>query len=581
MTTVNRLIQGLFFLALGSMLALAGCGDTGSSGGGPAVSTVITTAQQQILPVAIAPNTPGITPSQVALYATYGYSAWQYGPGLPLVKRYDLAPDYDGAANAARLMYYFSSSDNHITDKESPAEALYFGWSAAFQVGGLFSQAYSPVCLSTTQVLDAAVQTINALNRQQPFDFGIFLGDAANSSQLNELKWFINVLDGNWVVPSSGAHLGADLIDYQRPYQAAGLDPSIPWYQAIGNHDQYWMGTHFPSPKIRAAEAGTAILNMGTNVFAPNATESTGMYVGVVDGTTQYGNVIYGGPTANFVPPYPTVVADPERVSMTDTTSSTTTFIEQFFNTTSFPPGHGFDRSHTGSLAACYSFIPRSDIPLKVIVLDDTCKTNISGQSPNFYGNGWMDEERLEWLTQELQAGQDANQLMIIAAHIPVNPQTDIFNNTPTPYFYPDPSNITDAQFVALLQQYPNLLMFMAGHRHKNVVTPQISPDPAHPEYGFWEGETSSTRDFPQQFRLFDIRRNADNTISILTTDVDPAETPGSVAAKSRGYAVGAMRLFGEIDLGDTTSHSYNAELIKQLTPQMQAVIANCGTPLR
>jgi len=142
MKTTNRWIHGLCSLILGSMLILTGCGDTGSSGGGPAVSTVATTAQQQILPVAINPNTPGIAPAEVALYATYGYSSWQYGPGLPLVKRYDLAPDYDGAANSARLLYYFSSSDNHITDKESPAEALFFGWNAPFQVGGLFSQAY-------------------------------------------------------------------------------------------------------------------------------------------------------------------------------------------------------------------------------------------------------------------------------------------------------------------------------------------------------------------------------------------------------------------------------------------------------
>jgi len=584
MKTRNRLIIGLFFLVLASMLILSGCGDTGSSGGGPAVSTVITTVQQQILPVAIAPNTPEITPAEVALYAVYGYSAWRNGPGLAVEKRYDLAPDYNGAANTARLLNYFSLSDAHITDKESPANDTYFGWASPYQ-GGLIT-AYSPIILSTTQVLDAAVQTIDALNRQTPFDFGIFMGDAANNTQLNELRWFIDVMDGNYVTPSSGAHLGADIIDYQRPYQASGLTPTIPWYAVIGNHDQFWMGFSQVTDKVRLAEAGSAILNMGTNPEAPNPTEGTGMYVGVVDGTTQYGNVIYGGPTATFVPPYPSVAADPTRLSLTTPGDTTTNYIDQFFDySTSLPAGHGFDRSHTGSLAACYSFIPKAGIPLKIIVLDDTCKTTSPSAGANFYADGWMDDERLEWLTDELQAGQNANQLMIIAAHCPVNPQTDIYNNTPNPMFYVDPSdpdaNITDAQFVALLQQYPNLIMFMAGHRHMNTVTPHPSSDQAHPEYGFWEVETPSTRDFPQQFRTFDIRRNADNTISIITTDVDPAETTGSVAANSRGYAIGAARLCGSIAIGDTTSHSYNAELIKQLTPQMQTVIANCGTPIR
>ena len=65
-------------------------------------------------------------------------------------------------------------------------------------------------------------------------------------------------------------------------------------------------------------------------------------------------------------------------------------------------------------------------------------------------------------------------------------------------------------------------------------------------------------------------------------TDVDPAVTEGSPAAKSRGYAVATSRIMGATpaDLKATDSQVYNAELVKQLTPAMQAVIANCGTPL-
>lgn len=33
--------------------------------------------------------------------------------------------------------------------------------------------------------------------------------------------------------------------------------------------------------------------------------------------------------------------------------------------------------------------------------------------------------------------------------------------------------------------------ILMAGHRHINTVTPQPSPDPAYPEYGFWEMDCS------------------------------------------------------------------------------------------
>src|ERR1035441_1789075 len=144
--------------------------------------------------------------------------------------------------DSARLLSFFSMSDIHITDKESPAQVPCFGWNGPFGGGGLYVSAYSPIMLTTTHVLDAAVKTVNALHHQAPFNFGIVLGDVCNSSQFNELRWFIDVMDGKHITPSSGAHLGADTIDYQKPYQAAGLDRSIPWYEAIGNHDQFWVG---------------------------------------------------------------------------------------------------------------------------------------------------------------------------------------------------------------------------------------------------------------------------------------------------------------------------------------------------
>jgi metallophosphoesterase (TIGR03768 family) len=539
---------------------------------------VLTTRQQTIRPLAIPSDTLQISPNEVSLYSLYGYSAWQLGPPEDEGQRFDLMPaGYTGATNTARLLSFFSMTDIHVTDKESPAEALYFGWSAPFQASGLFMSAYSPIVLTTTHVLDAAVKTINALHRKTPFDFGICLGDVANSTQLNELRWFIDVMDGQRITPSSGAHLGADTIDYQKPYQAAGLDRSIPWYEVIGNHDQFWMGTERVTDKVRTTQVGTVVLNMFPNALASNATEGAGLYVGVVDGTTRYGEVIKGGPTNLFATP-PTVVADTNRLSIVTDTSSTAKFVSEFFNTASSPVGHGFNQTNTGSTAACYTFEPMTNMPIKVIVLDDTCKTNSPSGGPLYYGGGWIDAARLAWLTNELQMGQVSNQLMIVACHIPISPQKDLFvTNSASQQFY---DYQTETNLIATLHNYPNLILLMAGHRHMNTVTPQPSPDPAHPEYGFWEVETASLRDFPQQFRTWQILRNSDNTISIVTTDVDPQVVDGSPASDSRGYAIGASRVFGNTSLTDTTSHAYNAELVKQLSPAMQTKIAGYGGPL-
>jgi len=545
------------------------------------------TRQQTIQPQAVAPGTPPVAPSNVALYLTTDYGKWNIGSGTNEGRKFLTPAESAAITNQARLLSFFSISDIHITDKESPAQVPYLGWSAAFTndgQGGLNHAAFSPVMFDSTFHLDAAVRTINALHQLTPFDFGMVLGDNGNASQYNEVRWFIDVMDGQYITPSSGAHLGATNIDYQMPFQAAGLDPSIPWYEAIGNHDQYWMGVGLPTEKIQLALIGSNILNIATNgPLYPNGSEGTGMYVGTVDGSTPDGTVIGWGLTNLYAAP-PTVAPDPNRHTLTLDNSSPTNYIAEFFQTASFPVGHGFNLAEAkpGSLAACYVFEPLTNIPIRMIVLDDTCKSNKSGQLPTFYGGGWVDAARYTWLTNELQKGQDADQLMILACHIPINPQNDLFdtNQIPGMAFYPGPGNQTETNLIATLQRYPNLILLMAGHRHLNVVTPFPSTDPAHPEYGFWEVETPSLRDFPRQFRTWEILRNSDNSISILTTDVDPVVETNTPAWKSLGYAVGAYRIFGNGALDDTSSHTYNAELVKHLSPGMQAKIAGYGGPL-
>lgn len=559
----------------------------------PIANEVFTTTERQIFPVALSSlDTPPVNPAEVPLYESFGYSLWRTGLGtnysqdpnqlLPYDKRTDLAPDYTGAPNAAHLLSFFSISDVHIADKESPAQPIYIGWNAEFGPSSKgLSSAYSPVILSTTQVLDAAVQTINALHQKTPFDFGIALGDAVNNSQYNELRWYIDVLDGQVITPSSGAHDGSRTIDYQKPFKAAGLDKTIPWFQVIGNHDQFWMGSAAENEKTRQAHVGSVILNMAvSNNPSDGSVNRTGAYMGVVDGSTYYGDIVGAGLQEDFAAP-PTVVADWRRRSLASPYSSSLNWMSEFFATTSNPIGHGFTQANLDHDRAFYSFEPTSTLPLKVIALDNTCK----GADQPDYARACLDQERLDWLQAELQAGQDQNQLMIIAAHVPIQPQITLDPASGTYALFSPNSIVDDATLLGILHQYPNLILWISGHRHVNVVTPQpydASIPGQGPQNSFWEVETASLRDFPQQFRTFDIRRNRDNTLSIVVTNVDTAVTDGSPAAKSRGYAIGAARIFGATDaiLADTSSHAYNAELVLQLTPEMQAQIAGFGSPL-
>jgi metallophosphoesterase (TIGR03768 family) len=539
-----------------------------------------------------------LLPRQVSHYAPNQYGEWNGdGPGRafvrPNLQTGEIEPSVTDPS-ATTLLSFFTMSDIHIADKESPAQCNFLGYRFPklttpppptgnppnTPVGN--SSAYSPVILYTTHVLDAAVQTINALHQEAPFDFGISLGDAANNTQFNEIRWYIDVLDGKLITPSSGAHNGADRIDYQRPYQAAGLDKSIKWYQVIGNHDQFWMGSAKVNDHLRKTYVGSGILNMGAITSIPpdfNTVLSTrGYYMGVVDGSTKRGMIIGAGPDANFPKP-PRIVADSKRRSL-----SMKGWMREFFNTTSKPIGHGFTQQMIDDGFACYHFYPKANVPIKVIVLDDTDKVGCGAAAA-------LDTKRYDWLVQELDAGEAAGELMIICAHIPLRPYAvpqdpPPANNPLYPLWslWAPYSEISEDTLLAKLHTYKNLILWCSGHVHRNAITPQPSPD-GDPEKGFWEVETSSLRDFPQQFRHIEIVRNSDNNISIFALDVDTAVNPDplpdglpSPAWTSRSYAIATQQIFqNAVKQGPhVNKHSgvYNAELVKQLSPAMQTKMA-------
>jgi len=528
-------------------------------------SKVYTTLDRTVIPIPVPTLPVSLFPYEISKYSQYGLGVWNYGGGVGYQKRLDIMPTAytnTSVTNTANLLHFFTMTDIHITDKESPAQVIYLGYK------GGSSSAYSGVILYTTQVLDAAVRTTNALHKENPFDFGIFLGDACNNTQYNELRWYIDVLDGKEINPSSGDHAGAESIAYQKPYKATGLDNTIKWYQTLGNHDHLWWGAKPVNDYLRQTYIGDYILNLGATPFAPQGLDSRGYYMGSIDGRTPYGDIIGIGDIANFPTPPKVLAADLNRRSLLRGE-----WMNEFFNSSSSPNGHGFNQTNVTTGFACYTFEPKVDLPIKVIVLDDTRRDDDPDNGN--YANGSVDQERFNWLVNELDKGQNEGKLMIISAHIPIGVKVPGY-----PTIWDPLSQVSEESLIAKLHEYPNLIMCISGHIHRNIVTAQISPDPNHPELGFWVVETASLKDFPQQFRTFDIARNSDNTISIFTTDVDPDMKEGSLAAISRSYTIATRQIFNN-PIDPQPSGAYNAELVKQLSPEMQEKISHCETPYR
>lgn len=532
-------------------------------------SRVFTTVDSVIVPRAVTDTT--VLPYQLDKYDKYGYGRWRYIKGFPYRTELTLMEDgYKKPKPVASLLNFFTISDIHITDEETPAQGVVMGLQRTGSVS-----AYSGVMLYSTQVLDATIQTVNALNKKKKIDFGLSLGDNCNNEQLNELRWFIDVMDGKVITPDSGIKddpIPGPHNDYQDSFKAAGLNKSIPWYQTLGNHDHFFVGTNPVDAYIRPYYTGNKMLLLG-NVFK-SGVKGRDLYMGALDGSTVYGKPYGAGKKESFKVA-PTVPADADRRVLT-----VPEWMKQHFDASPRPAGHGFSGVDAQRGFACYTFEPKANIPLRVLVLDDTQEPDNTNDSTG-YGHSYINKERLNWLVNQLEKGQRENKLMIIAAHAPINIKQE--GQLKEFLGWSKKSCIELPEFMKILHRYSNLILWASGHRHLSVVTPQPSPHKLHPEFGFWEVETPSLREFPQQFRMFEIVRNSDNTISIISTNVDPAVKKGSLADKSRSYAVANTQLFVDIENKPTAQHCppRNVVLVKKLSPIMQNVIKRCGTAIK
>jgi 3',5'-cyclic AMP phosphodiesterase CpdA len=413
------------------------------------------------------------------------------GIGCPGEERLVLPPRESADTNlgaltlVARLVHI---SDSHLVDEESPAR-----FAGAHK---LTQSAWRPYESYSTQLLDGIIRTINRIHAGgRTIDFVMHTGDACDNAQSNELAWFIGVLDG-WVIdPLSGPDdRTADArpeprLDPHAAFQAQGLYrqathgelPSIPWYVLVGNHDAYAIGV-FP---ILALSEGRRVAPL------PLAWRPGCRLPVVLDpvASTAYGRVTPadpGPPCLLETPQY--VEPNAERAYF-----SKAEFVGGLFETRTTPPGHGFDEPGG---ATCYNVSP---VPgLRLIGLDST------DRSPPAAGTlcqeGALSREQFAFLQAELAAAREQGELVIVASH------------HPTPTLRPEyGSEVSGGELVTLLSEHRNVVLHLAGHKHRNRVTDHG---------GYIEIETCSTLDLPQEGRLIEIWRDDVNDTVVVTYEM-------------------------------------------------------------
>jgi len=498
-----------------------------------------------------------------------GYVQLDYGPGEATLTRTDLGAAAQTGREQRRtpLASIAQISDTHVVDAESTLRCEYL---RGQQGNSFVSQqdlqgSFRAQETLTTHVVDSMVRQLNGVANGpitgRPFDCLISTGDNGDNRQTNELAWFITLLDGGTINPSSGNpslyegvqdktsnprfdtyyHPDSNVDDiYKRiygfpdypglldaatkPFPAAGTKTR--WYTVYGNHDDLILGnlpTRATTPPVNALDGILTGTQKNTDLPPFYQGNLLGFFsdffnlFGFWDQFIAKGEILrmVSGATAHR-----TVTADPNRKTI-----DPRGWAQAHFNSpaTPGPVGHGLqqDSPTTGNLYYTFNVAPG----VTGITMDTV---NRAG-----YADGSLDQAQFNWLETQLIANSsryyttngtlvttsNTDSLVVLFSHHNSFTMNIVLTDTDNP-----PPRFDGKQLLALIQRFPNVVLWVNGHSHFCKVV--AHPDATNRTNGFWEVNTPSHIDYPQQSRIVELVNNQDGTLSIFGTLVDHTAPP-------------------------------------------------------
>lgn len=452
------------------------------------------------------------------------------------------------------LVTLIHTSDWHICDAESPARQEYldrwFDPDSEFRAEIGFIGTYRPQEAFTLHVAAAWIEALNEISTGpvlgRVIDAVVITGDVSDNAQQNEIDWYLTLLDGGHVDPSSGRKdsywVGStESVTWDARYwhpegssKNGDVDlptgiygfPTIPgllkaarnkfivnglkhnWFSIHGNHDALLQGTVPPDESLSGlAVGGRRVIGLPSDVSP----------LTISDAIPGIGSARY---IHDHTYPSEEIQSDDSRKFL-----KPGEFAKLHLSSSSLPSGHGFTQQNLSDNSAYFS----KRVGEIVLISIDTVNLNGGWQ-------GSLDRKQFEWLKNQLEVNK--NDYVIIASHHPVHCLINGFRSSE------EAERVLAQEFLDLVFDHPNVIAMLTGHEHKHAIY-RHSRENRH----FIEINSPSLIDWPQQGRILEVAKENDGTIAIVSTVMDHhGEISPDFQRLSLGDIAGISRLLAVND---------------------------------